>query len=135
MKYLAMPNFRAARPDKMFQMKTERPRPLRRVLIYLLVICVLLSIPAKSGYGITQPCNPTGFIGNCVDVSPGKYSQKLGVDFPTFASVKLSYPTGAILVNSVGDLLFNITLNPLMLNPLSAQVGSQVQVWGSGFSI
>ncbi|MGA3405795.1 MAG: hypothetical protein ABSD49_08705 [Candidatus Bathyarchaeia archaeon] len=115
-------------------MKTERPKLLRRVLIYLLVICVLLSIPAKSSYGITQTCNPTGYIGNCVDVSPGKYSQKLGVDFPNFASVKLSYPTGAILVNSVGDLLFNITLNPLMLNPLSAQVGSTVLVAGSGFS-
>ena len=71
----------------------------------------------------------------CVDVSPGKYSQKLGVDFPAFASVKLSYPTGAILVNSTGDLLFNVTLNPLMLNPPSAQIGSTIKVSGTGFSL
>lgn len=116
------------------------PRPCQRKILCTLLLLCIITATATSAYGIIQTCNPTGYIGTCVDVSPGKYSQKLGVDFPTFSSVKLSYPSGAILVNSVGDLLFNVTLNPLMLNPLSAQVTNgafpspQVQVWGSGFS-
>jgi len=116
------------------------PRPCQRKILCTLLLLCIITATATSAYGIIQTCNPDGYIGTCVDVSPGKYSQKLGVDFPTFASVKLSYPSGAILVNSVGDLLFNVTLNPLMLNPLSAQVTNgafpspQVQVWGSGFS-
>ncbi len=75
-----------------------------------------------------------------VNVSPGKYDLTLGAGFPGFGPVKLSYPNSSILTNSVGDLLFTVTLNPLMLNPLSAQVWSpafpnpEVQVWGSGFS-
>ena len=74
-------------------------------------------------------------------VSPGKSDLLLGNDFPTLSSVKLSYPDSAILTNSVGDLLFSVKLNPLMLNLSSAQVFSasvpspQVQVWGSGFSV
>jgi hypothetical protein len=75
-----------------------------------------------------------------VTVSPGKYDLTLGAGFPGFGPVKLSYPNSTILTNSIGDLLFTVTLNPLMLNPLSAQVWSsvfpnpEVQVWGSGFS-
>lgn len=121
-------------------MMADSPRLLRRVLVCCLIICVLLSSPAKNAFGTIQNCNPTinGYtqIGTCVDVHPGKYSKKLGVDFPTFSSVKLSSPTGAILVNSVGDLLFDVDLNPLMLNYTSAQVGYPypIQVWGTGFS-
>lgn len=117
-------------------------RLLKGTLIFLLLILsTLVSIGNYSAHSTSLsdgPCNPTTYlgtyIGTCNDVSPGKYSQKLGDDFPNFASVKLSYPTGAILTNSTGDLLFNVTLNPLMFNPLSAQVGSLVNVWGTGFS-
>jgi hypothetical protein len=75
-----------------------------------------------------------------VDVSPGRYSRELGDEFPTFGSVKLSYPNSSILTNSIGDLLFAVRLNPLMINATSAQVWSpvfpnaEVQVHGSGFS-
>ena len=69
-----------------------------------------------------------------VAVSPGKSDLTLGAGFPGFGPVKLSYPNSSILTNSVGDLLFSVTLNPLMLNPLSAQVGSQVEVSGSGYA-
>jgi hypothetical protein len=53
-------------------------------------------------------CSP----GSCpVEVAPGKDAQKLGADFPTFGTVKLTYPNGSILTNSVGDLLFTVNLN------------------------
>jgi len=77
---------------------------------------------------------------NNVTVSPGKYDLTLGAGFPGFGPVKLSYPNSSILTNSVGDLLFTVTLNPLMLNSSSGQVWSlalptpEVQVWSSGFS-
>jgi hypothetical protein len=53
---------------------------------------------------------------NAVDVSPGKYDLKLGAGFPGFGPVKLSYPNSSILTDSVGDLLFTVTLNATSSN-------------------
>jgi hypothetical protein len=57
---------------------------------------------------VYSTCPPDGC--GTVDVSPGKYSLKLGDDFPTFGTVKLSYPNSSILTGSVGDLLFSVNL-------------------------
>ena len=46
-----------------------------------------------------------------IAVSPGKYDLRLGAGFPGFGPVKLAYPNSSILTNSVGDLLFTVTLN------------------------
>ena len=94
----------------------------------LLLTLILVEVAANPAYA-------GGANTSTVGVSPGKYDLNLGNDFPTFSSVKLSYPDSAILTNSTGDLLFSVTLNPLMLNPTSAQVGSLVAIWGSGFSL
>ncbi len=48
---------------------------------------------------------------NDIAVSPGKYDLRLGAGFPGFGPVKLAYPNSSILTNSVGDLLFTVTLN------------------------
>ena len=85
----------------------------------LLLTLILVEVAANSAYA-------SGVNTSTVAVSPGKYDLTLGNDFPTFGTVKLSYPDSAILTNSTGDLLFNVTLNPLMLNPTSAQVGHSV---------
>jgi len=47
-----------------------------------------------------------------VTVSPGTYDLQLGDDFPGLGSVKLSHPNSTILTDSVGDLLFTVTLKP-----------------------
>jgi len=44
-------------------------------------------------------------------VSPGLLAGKLGEDFPSLSPIKLSYPNGSILADSIGDLLFSVTLN------------------------
>jgi hypothetical protein len=46
-----------------------------------------------------------------IDVSPGKSDLRLGAGFPGFGPVKLNYPNSSILTNSVGDLLFTVTLD------------------------
>ncbi len=110
-----------------------RPSNKQLVAAILLLTLILVEVAANPAYS-------SGINTSSVGVSPGKFDLPLGSDFPTFGSVKLSYPDSAILNNSTGDLLFNVTLNPLMLNPTSAQVWSsvfphpEVQVWGSGFS-
>ena len=94
-----------------------------RLTLLLLLGLLLISVAPNSVHS------------NSVTVSPGKYDLTLGAGFPGFGPVKLSYPNSSILTNSVGDLLFTVTLNQtLMLNPVSAQVGSQVLVSVSGFS-
>jgi len=120
-----------------------RPSIKQIVAAIILLALILTEVAANPAYS-------SGPNTSSVGVSPGKFDLPLGNDFPTFGSVKLSYPDSAILTNSTGDLLFNVTLNPLMLNPLSAQVWSppifpppnlpnplpnpEVQVLGSGFS-
>jgi len=104
-----------------------RPRIRQLVAALLLLTLILTEVAANPAYSSGTNTSP-------IAASPGKYDLPLGSDFPTFSSVKLSYPDSAILTNSTGDLLFSATLNPLMLNPVSAQVSSQVKVWGSGFS-
>jgi hypothetical protein len=54
---------------------------------------------------------------NDVTVSPGKYDLTLGTGFPTFGPVKLSYPNSSILINSIGDLLFTVTLKRNTTSP------------------
>ena len=94
-----------------------------RVTLLLLLALLLVSAAPNSVHS------------DSVTVSPGKYDLTLGEGFPGFGPVKLSYPNSSILTNSVGDLLFTVTLNQtLMLNPVSAQIGSEVQVSVSGFS-
>ena len=116
-----------------------RPSIKQIVAATLLLTLILVEVAANPAYS-------SGINTSSVGVSPGKYDLPLGNDFPTFGTVKLSYPDSAILTNSTGDLLFNVTLNPLMLNPTSAQILSsvlvlpvelpnpEVLVSGSGFS-
>ncbi len=73
------------------------------LLCTLLLTLILVSIATVN----VSACTSCG----TVDVSPGKSDQKLGVGFPTFGPVKLSYPNSTILTNSVGDLLFTVTLS------------------------
>ena len=109
-----------------------RPSIKQIVAATLLLTLILVEVAANPAYS-------SGTNTSSVGVSPGKYDLPLGNDFPTFGSVKLSYPDSAILTNSTGDLLFNVTLNPLMLNPTSAQISStplpnpEVLVQGSDF--
>jgi hypothetical protein len=87
-----------------------RPRLCRNAAVFILVFTMLLNaLPAITVHGaftcLKPPCSK-------VEVSPGKYAQTLGTDFPSFTSVKLSYPNSSILTNSMGDLLFAVTLSP-----------------------
>jgi len=72
-------------------------RAVRRLVIFLLLFVIL--IPIRTTVANAAP----------VTVSPGKSDLNLGANFPTFASVKLSYPNSSILTNSTGDLLFTVT--------------------------
>ena len=67
----------------------------------LLLSTILISISANTTRAL-QP-NPTA----TVTVSPGKWDLSLGNDT---SLVKLSYPNSTILANSVGDLLFTVSL-------------------------
>ena len=89
-----------------------------RVLLVVLLLSniLLITMVGTKIYG-DAGCPPACANANLVDVAPGKDDLKLGTGFPTFGPVKLSYPNSSILTNSVGDLLFSVTLNPLMLNP------------------
>jgi len=104
-----------------------RPRIRQLVAALLLLILILAEIAGNPAYS-------SGTSTSSIAASPGKFDLPLGNDFPTFGSVKLSYPDSAILTNSTGDLLFSVALNPLMLNPSSGQVLAQVLVQGFGFS-
>jgi len=105
-----------------------RPRIRQLVAALLLLTLILAEIAGNPAYS-------SGSGTSSIAVSPGKFDLPLGNDFPTFGSVKLSYPDSAILTNSTGDLLFSVALNPLMLNPSSGQVLAQVLVQGFGFSL
>src|SRR5208337_874232 len=74
-------------------------RAAKTLLAFLLLLTILLPIGAQNANA------------SPVSVSPGKSDLNLGADFPTFASVKLSYPNSSILTNSTGDLLFTVTPN------------------------
>jgi len=111
--------------------RRSRRRAATRLTLLLLLALLLVSEAANSAYSNNL---------NNVTVSPGKDDLTLGAGFPGFGQVKLSYPNSSILTNSVGDLLFTATLNPLMFNSSSTQVWSlalptpEVRVSGSGFS-
>jgi hypothetical protein len=81
--------------------------PFKTVLACFLLL-VVISVPLEIAYA-----PPTCSNGSCgiIGVFPGKYALKLGVDFPAFAAVKLSYPNSSILASSIGDLLFSVNLN------------------------
>jgi hypothetical protein len=80
-------------------------------------------------------------LANCgnVSVAPGTSDLKLGASFPTFGSVKLSYPSSSILTNTVGDLLFAINLTrvgiyqavTIYIDPDFTGLSSSTQVWTS----
>ena len=89
----------------------ESSRPLYRITICLLLIFILVVHVSALAVPDSDPTCTGSDCGN-VDVSPGQFAQKLGVDFPGFSSIKLSYPNGSILTNSTGDLLFTIQLTP-----------------------
>ncbi|HYB67213.1 MAG TPA: carboxypeptidase-like regulatory domain-containing protein, partial [Candidatus Acidoferrales bacterium] len=75
-----------------------RPRTKEPVAILFLLTLILTSV-------VAVPVESSS-----VAVSPGKHDLLLGDTFPTFDSVILSYPDSAILTNTSGDLLFNVTL-------------------------
>ena len=72
-------------------------RTAKTLLAFLLLLTILLPIGAQNAHA------------SPVTVSPGRWDLNLGADFPTFGSVKLSYPNSSILTNSTGDLLFTVT--------------------------
>jgi len=88
-------------------------RPIHKVLLCILLLTLILS--STRAVNASPACSTAG----CgeIDISPGKYDQKLGVGFPTFNAVKLTYPNSTILANNVGDLLFAVTLNSNLSNP------------------
>jgi hypothetical protein len=83
--------------------------PIKIILASVLLLVVIVA-PVGIAYAphLLSSCL-NGSCGN-IAVSPGKYALKLGEDFPTFESVKLSYPNSSILTSSVGDLLFSVNL-------------------------
>lgn len=83
-----------------------RSGPIKIILVCTLIVLVALS-PVGNAFVMSTCSN-----GSCgdIDVSPGKYAKELGVDFPNFGAVKLSYPNSSILTNSIGDLLFLVNL-------------------------
>jgi len=111
---------------------------IRYSAIVLLLVSLILTQAVADTVPAITPITPNT---SPVAVSPGRSDLLLGNDFPALNSVKLSYPDSTILTDTVGDLLFSVRLNPLMLNPTSAQIytpgydpSPQVQVYGSGFS-
>ncbi len=69
----------------------------------LLIIAILLGFAFQS---IDAAAAPPGD----AQVSPGRFDLRLGTEWPIQGSVKLQYPKSAVLQNTLGDLLFNITL-------------------------
>ena len=85
------------------------PRPCQRKILCTLLLLCMVTASAGAAIASDPPC-PSSNCGR-VDVSPGRSDLKLGVDFPNFTSVKLSYPNSSILTSSIGDLLFTVTLD------------------------
>ena len=89
-----------------------RPRIKESVAILFLLTLILASVAADSVQS------------SSVRVSPGKHDLLLGDSFPTFGSVILSYPDSAILTNTTGDLLFNVTLGLNSTETLQSKLNS-----------
>ena len=93
-----------------------RPRPTQRRMIssLFLLLVLMMCIPISTIIATEVYADGSGCSTDCgeVNVAPGKYDQKLGVDFPRFGAVKLSYPNSTVLTSSIGDLLFTVTLIP-----------------------
>ena len=84
-------------------------RTARQAVRGLLILLLLISSSLASIAMYTVYADPLG----AITVSPGKYDLYLG---NSTSLVKLSYPNSSILTNSVGDLLFTVTLS---VNPTS----------------
>ena len=80
--------------------------PIKIILVFIFLAVVLLG-PIGNAFVLSTCSNDS--CGD-IDVAPGKYAKELGVDFPNFRAVKLSYPNSTILTNSTGDLLFSVNL-------------------------
>jgi hypothetical protein len=80
--------------------------PIKAILVFIILAVVFLS-PIGNAYAISTCSN-----GGCgdIDVAPGRHAKELGVDFPNFGAVKISYPNSTVLTNSTGDLLFSVNL-------------------------
>jgi hypothetical protein len=109
----------------MFEIRPHSEKSIRTILLCVLFIAILATIHAPAVNADDPGCpnqlvpvkvkvgSPNSEAGcSEVDVSPGTFDQRLGVDFPTFGAIKLSYPNSSIYTNSTGDLLFTITLAP-----------------------
>jgi hypothetical protein len=90
-------------------LEPSRPPTRRKIAAIFLLLLIFLQIPILTTANAAPACSPY-----CdeVTVEPGKYDLLLGHDFPGLGSVKLSYPNSTILTDSVGDLLFTVTLRP-----------------------
>src|SRR5208282_209997 len=146
---------------------TEHTRTLRKTLVCTLLLSILLitllnikSVFAPGPITLTPPCRPTPTsivspsppppfyppppvyqTAHCgtVSVSPGISDLTLGASFPTFGTVKLSYPSSSILTNTVGDLLFAVTLRRIgiyqsvniFIPPDFTGLSGTTQVWTS----
>ena len=101
------------------------------VITVLLFSTILISISANA----TNPVQA-----NDVAASPGKWDLRLG---NSTGLVKLSYPNSTILTDSVGDLLFTVTLEPnrtpfscdVSYTPASGDKVSPLQVGDCQFSL
>ena len=82
--------------------------PYSRLFLAFLLLAIVVLSPIGNVYA---SCLGVDGCGNVYVAPGGKYAQKLGVDFPTFGTVKITYPNGSILTNSTGDLEFAVILN------------------------
>ncbi len=78
---------------------------VRRKMIVTLVQFLLIILSAHQ----LQPKETSAVIGDLATVSPGKFDWYLGTAEDPI--VHKDYPNSTIITNTVGDLLFNITLN------------------------
>jgi len=88
-------------------LESSRPPAHRTIAAILLLVTIALQLAAI--VPVSAPC-----VVNCneVTVEPGKYDLLLGDSFPGMSTVKLTYPNSTILTDSIGDLLFTVTLHP-----------------------
>jgi hypothetical protein len=88
----------------------ESSRPPHRTIIAAVFLLLIIFLQLSTSATVSAATCSV----NCdeVTVEPGKYDLLLGDDFPGLGSVKLSYPNSTILTDSIGDLLFTVTLRP-----------------------
>ena len=88
-------------------LESSRPSAHRIIAAVFLLVVIILQLPSLAP--VSAECVDTP---NCdeVTVEPGKWDLPLGDCFPGLGSVKLSYPNSTILTDSIGDLLFTVTL-------------------------